>query len=65
MKRKVAILILSVMHLALSVAAQAQQQAKIHKIGFLGTRPASGTTGISGGVAGVSVNSHTPRPRLC
>ena len=38
MKRKVAILglILSVMHFALSVAAHAQQQAKIAKIGWLG-----------------------------
>jgi hypothetical protein len=42
MKRKVAVLvlILGVMHLALSVAAQAQQQAKIYKIGWLGSRPA-------------------------
>ena len=42
MKRKVAVLvlILSVMHLALSVAAQAQQPAKIYKIGWLGSRPA-------------------------
>ena len=43
MKRKVAVLvlILSVMHLALSVPAHAQQQAKIYKIGWLGTRPAA------------------------
>jgi len=42
MKRKVAVLVLifSVMHLALSVPAQAQQQAKIYKIGWLGSRPA-------------------------
>ena len=42
MKRKVAVLvlILSVMHLALGVAAYAQQQAKIYKIGWLGSRPA-------------------------
>jgi putative tryptophan/tyrosine transport system substrate-binding protein len=42
MKRKVAVLvlILGVMHLALSVPAQAQQQAKIYKIGWLGSRPA-------------------------
>jgi putative tryptophan/tyrosine transport system substrate-binding protein len=42
MKRKVAvlILILGVMHLALGVAAHAQQQAKIYKIGWLGSRPA-------------------------
>ena len=38
--------------LAVAVIAEAQQQAKVAKIGFLGTRPASGTTGISGGVAG-------------
>ena len=42
MKRKVAVLvlILAVMHLALGVAAHAQQQAKIYKIGWLGSRPA-------------------------
>src|SRR4029450_2606883 len=40
MKRRIAVLILSVMHLALGVAAHAQQQAKIYKIGWLGSRPA-------------------------
>ena len=40
-KRKVAILglILSVMHLAFGVAAHAQQQAKIYKIGWLDPGP--------------------------
>ena len=40
MKRRITVLILSVMHLALGVPAQAQQQAKIYKIGWLGSRPA-------------------------
>ena len=35
MKRKVAVLALGVMHLALSVPAEAQQQAKVAKIGWL------------------------------
>jgi putative ABC transport system substrate-binding protein len=34
--------------LAISVSAEAQQQAKVHKIGWLGTRPASGPTAGSG-----------------
>ena len=38
-------LVLSAMLLALCVPADAQQQAKVHKVGWLGTRPASGGGG--------------------
>jgi putative tryptophan/tyrosine transport system substrate-binding protein len=52
MKRKVAVLvlILGVMHLALGVAAHAQQQAKVAKIGWLRARPGASPRGASEGI---------------
>jgi putative tryptophan/tyrosine transport system substrate-binding protein len=46
MKRKITVLTLCAMLLVLCVSAEAQQQAKVPKIGLLGARPAASSTGL-------------------
>ena len=48
--------------LAVAVIAEAQQPAKVAKIGFLGTRPASGLPAFLGFEG---FRTPSPRPRLC
>ena len=48
-KAAVPSILVAVVLLVLGVIAEAQRPAKLHKIGFLGTRPASGPSGTSGG----------------
>ena len=46
MKKKITVLTLCTVLLALCVSAEAQQKSKIAKIGWLAARPPSGPTGV-------------------
>jgi hypothetical protein len=45
-KAAVPLILVAVVLLALGVIAEAQQQAKVPKIGLLGARPATSSTGL-------------------